>query len=399
MRSWSRVHVPRVAGDPGPLNLFDTRLRAAATWEGGSTASLYVCGITPYDATHLGHAATYLAFDLLNRQWLDRGVQVTYVQNVTDVDDPLLERARATGESWEHLAERETQLFRDDMEALRILPPDHYVGVVESIPDVSGFLDTLSDSIYRVDDDWYLDVRADPQFGSVGSLDEVTMAALFAERGGDPDRPGKRDPLDSLVWRGPAGDDPSWGSAVGPGRPGWHIECAAIGVKFLGAPFDVQAGGADLMFPHHEMCATHVRLATGENAATTYLHAGMVGFRGAKMSKSLGNLVFVSRLRTNHDPAAIRLALLSHHYRSDWEWTGHDLPYAEARLTRWRAGVARASTPPAEDLLARLRSALSADLNAPVALAAIDEWCASVGEANDGDLVRDAVDALLGVAL
>jgi L-cysteine:1D-myo-inositol 2-amino-2-deoxy-alpha-D-glucopyranoside ligase len=364
----------------------------------GGHAKLYVCGITPYDATHLGHAATYLAFDLLYRQWLDRGVQVTYAQNITDVDDPLLDRSQATGESWTDLAERETELFRQDMAALRILPPHHFVGVVESLPDVAKLIESLGDAVYRVDDDLYLEVRADQSFGSNAGLDADQMRRLSAERGGDPGRPGKRDVLDCLVWRAPRPGEPSWDTAIGAGRPGWHIECAAIGLSCLGAEFDVQGGGSDLLFPHHELCASHVRLATGKPAARAYLHAGMVAFQGEKMSKSIGNLVLVSNLR-DRDPAALRLALLAHHYRSDWEWSDSELPDAEERLNRWRAAVDRPTHPPAEPLIARIRAELAHDLNAPAALAAVDEWCASDGTAGDTTVVVEALDALLGVDL
>jgi L-cysteine:1D-myo-inositol 2-amino-2-deoxy-alpha-D-glucopyranoside ligase len=398
MRSWPAVHVPRVAGHPRPLRFYDSAKREMTPLDVGGHARLYVCGITPYDATHLGHAATYLAFDLLYRQWLDRGVQVTYAQNITDVDDPLLDRSRATGESWTDLAERETELFRQDMAALRILPPHHFVGVVEALPDVAKLIESLGDAVYRVDGDLYLDVRADQSFGSVAGLDAATMRQLSAERGGDPDRPGKRDPLDCLVWQAPRPGEPSWDTVVGAGRPGWHIECAAIGLTCLGAEFDVQGGGSDLLFPHHELCASHVRLATGQPAARAYLHAGMVAYRGEKMSKSLGNLVLVSSLR-DHDAAAIRLALLAHHYRSDWEWTESDLVRAEERLARWRVALDRPAHPPAEPLIARIRAELALDLNAPAALAAVDEWCASAGTATDVTAVRDALDALLGVDL
>jgi L-cysteine:1D-myo-inositol 2-amino-2-deoxy-alpha-D-glucopyranoside ligase len=398
MRSWPAVDVPHVAGHPGPLRIHDTRRGELVPLDVGDHARLYVCGITPYDATHLGHAATYLAFDLLYRQWLDRGVRVTYVQNVTDVDDPLLERARSMGESWTALAERETDLFRQDMADLRILPPQHFLGVVESLPDVAKFIESLGDRAYRVDDDLYLDVRADAEFGSIAGLDSDAMRQLSAERGGDPDRPGKRDPLDCLVWRAPRPDEPSWETAVGAGRPGWHVECAAIGLDYLGTDFDVQGGGSDLLFPHHELCASHVRLATGEPAAHTYVHAGMVAYQGEKMSKSLGNLVLVSALR-DHEPAAVRLALLAHHYRSDWEWTGYDLPYAEERLVRWRRGLARPSHPPVGPLIERLRAELSNDLNAPAALAAVDEWCASAGASTDAEDLPSALDALLGIDL
>jgi L-cysteine:1D-myo-inositol 2-amino-2-deoxy-alpha-D-glucopyranoside ligase len=380
------------------LRVYDSRRREVVPLEVEGHARLYVCGITPYDATHLGHASTYVAFDLLYRQWLDRGIRVTYAQNVTDVDDPLLERAKSTGEAWTDLADRETELFRQDMAALRVLPPHHFVGVVEALPDVEKLIESLDGAVYRVDDDLYLDVRADETFGSVGGLDAARMRQLSAERGGDPDRAGKRDPLDCLVWRAARPDEPSWQTVNGPGRPGWHVECAAIGLAHLGPEFDVQGGGSDLLFPHHELCATHVRLATGRPAARTYLHAGMVAYQGEKMSKSLGNLVLVSDVR-DQDPAALRLALLAHHYRSDWEWTASDLPNAQERLTRWRTALNRPTHPPAEPLVARIRAELASDLNAPAALLAVDEWCASTGTANSAQPVRDAIDALLGVNL
>ena len=395
MQSWPAAPVPSVAGQPPTLRMFDTRARTLVDIEPAEVARLYVCGITPYDATHLGHAATYIAFDLLYRQWLDRGLSVVYAQNVTDVDDPLLERAAATGEPWEQLAAREIDVFRSDMAALRILPPQHFVGVVESLDDVAMLIKRLEAAVYPVESDLYLDVHADPDFGSVGGLDGESMRQLFAERGGDPERPAKRDSLDCLVWRGSREGEPAWESGIGSGRPGWHIECASIGLRYLGPSFDVQGGGSDLVFPHHEMCASHVRLATGESAARAYIHAGMVLYRGEKMSKSLGNLVFVRGL----EPTAVRLAVLAHHYRSDWEWTDGELDRADSRLSRWQVGVHRAATPPAEALIQRLRDALANDLDAPAALAVVDEWCGSAGTHGDGPLVAEAIDALLGVQL
>ena len=297
--------------------MHDTRTGALVASTPTDVARLYVCGITPYDATHLGHAATYLAFDLLQRQWLDRGLDVVYTQNVTDVDDPLLERAHDTGEDWAELAERETQLFREDMEALGMLAPRHYVGAVESIDLVVDLVERLGDSVYPVDDDLYFDVHADPGFGQVSGLDDDAMLAVFGERGGDPDRPGKKHPLDCLLWQAAREGEPSWESRLGRGRPGWHIECAAIALEHLGTDFDVQGGGSDLVFPHHEMSASEATVATGEPFAQAYVHAGMVALHGEKMSKSKGNLELVSRLREDgHDPMAIRLALLAHHYRS-----------------------------------------------------------------------------------
>ena len=247
MRAWTSPDVPRIdLGTADPVRVHDTASRTVQVSEPSGAARMYVCGITPYDATHLGHAATYLAFDLLNRAWRDAGHEVRYVQNVTDVDDPLLERATATGVDWVELAERETQLFREDMTALRVLAPDHYVGAVESIPLVVEMVQQLQQrgSVYDVDGDLYFSVRTDPRFGSVSNLSEDEMRTVFGERGGDPDRPGKKDPLDCLLWQSERPGEPSWDTALGRGRPGWHIECSAISLHHLGAELDVRAAAA-----------------------------------------------------------------------------------------------------------------------------------------------------------
>jgi L-cysteine:1D-myo-inositol 2-amino-2-deoxy-alpha-D-glucopyranoside ligase len=359
-------------------------------------ARLYVCGITPYDATHIGHAATYLAFDLLGRAWRDGGREVRYVQNVTDVDDPLLERASATGRDWRDLAREQTDLFAADMAALAVIPPDEYVGAVEGIPLVIGAVQRLLDAghAYQVggyvlptgelepDGDVYFSVHADPRFGSVANLDEPAMLRIFAERGGDPNRPGKKHPLDCLLWRVARPGEPAWdGGSLGRGRPGWHIECTTIALEHLGMSFDVQGGGSDLAFPHHDMGAAEGHVLTGGwPYARVYAHAGMVGLDGNKMSKSRGNLVFVSRLRAEGtDPAAIRLAIMAHHYRSDWDWTAADLDGATRRLATWRAaaGLAPGGEGADERLLALLRERLADDLDAPGALAAVDAWAAA----------------------
>ncbi|GAA2072160.1 cysteine--1-D-myo-inosityl 2-amino-2-deoxy-alpha-D-glucopyranoside ligase [Aeromicrobium tamlense] len=407
MQSWSRPPIPRLSDSglgTGPqLHVHDTARRTVVPSAPDGAARLYVCGITPYDATHLGHANTYLAFDLLQRQWLDQGLEVHYTQNVTDVDDPLLERANATGIDWVQLAERETQLFREDMTALRILPPEHYIGAVESIPLVIDLVRRLEKTggVYKVDDDLYFEVRSSGTFGEVSGFDTETMLRIFPERGGDPDRAGKRDPLDCLLWQAERPGEPAWDTELGRGRPGWHIECAAIALHHLGTAFDVQGGGSDLVFPHHEMSAAEAEAATGEPFARAYVHAGMVGYEGEKMSKSKGNLVLVSKLRAEgHDPMAIRLALLAHHYREDWEWFAEAIDAAEQRLATWRAAADRSTGPSGEELVERLRAALANDLDAPAALAAVDEWAATQGTDVDGPrTVRAAVDALLGVAL
>jgi L-cysteine:1D-myo-inositol 2-amino-2-deoxy-alpha-D-glucopyranoside ligase len=366
---------------------------------------MYVCGITPYDATHMGHAFTYVTFDLVNRAWRDAGHDVRYVQNVTDIDDPLLERAVATGQDWRAIADRETALFREDMAALNVLPPDEYVGAVEAIPSVAGHVLTLQErgAVYAVDSDLYFRVRSDPTFGAVSGLSDDRMREVFAERGGDPERPGKEDPLDCLVWQSARPDEPAWDSALGHGRPGWHIECAAIALDHLGTGIDVQGGGTDLVFPHHEMSAAEAQVITGERPfARHYVHSAMVSWQGHKMSKSRGNLVFVSQLRhAGVDPMAIRLALLAHHYRAPWAWSDEGLAGAVSRLERWRAAVSRPSGPDAERVVARMRAALADDLRAPAVVDAVDDWVMA-GPGDDAGApgrVADAVDALLGVRL
>ncbi len=374
------------------------------------TAGLYVCGITPYDATHLGHAFTYLTFDLLHRAWLDVGLAVDYVQNITDVDDPLLERAAATGQDWQELAAEQIELFRTDMAALRVLPPTHYVAATEALDLVAETVTDLIDKqlVYQVADDqypdWYFRTAAIEHFGAMSHLSREQQLAEFAAKGGDPERPGKLDPLDSLVWRLERPDEPAWDSPLGRGRPGWHVECTSIAQHYLGETFSVQGGGRDLAFPHHEMCAAVGRAAADvARFSKAYVHVGMVGLDGQKMSKSVGNLELVSRLRANGVGApVIRLALLAHHCRADWEWFATDLDAAQRRADAWRAAFATATGTPSAPVIAGLRRALRNDLDAPRALAEVDEWSAATlaGDGEDtqapGELAA-AVDALLGV--
>jgi len=456
METWRAPRVPALPGrgpEPHLANTATGELTRAAL---GPRATLYACGITPYDATHIGHAATYLAWDLLVRAWRDAGHEVTYAQNVTDVDDPLLERANRDGEYWRELADREIARYRGDMEALRVLPPARLVGAVEALPLIERMNQVLADrgALYEVDGDVYFSRATDPQFGAVSRLGPAEMLALSAERGGDPGRPGKKDPLDCLVWLASRPGEPSWDSGFGPGRPGWHVECAAIATHYLGQAFDVQAGGSDLIFPHHECSASHARVAFADETqnafARCYAHAGMVRLDGEKMSKSLGNLVFVSRLVADGvDPMAIRLAIMSHHYRDDWDWTAAGLAAAQDRLAHWRAALRRAGSaggtpagsaewsatgpaasepgsvatgrgepsedevpsedgvPSGEAVLAAVRERIADDLDTPGALAAVDRWASAVTSAAalppraaaSAALVRDTVDALLGVAL
>jgi L-cysteine:1D-myo-inositol 2-amino-2-deoxy-alpha-D-glucopyranoside ligase len=410
MRSWPSVDVPRLPGTGRPLRLYDTASDAVTATAPDDLARIYVCGITPYDATHLGHAATYIAFDLAQRVWLDAGHRVRYVQNVTDIDDPLLERAAATGVDWDELAEREIDLYRADMRSLRVLPPAELVGVVESVDEiVDGVAKLLADDqAYRLGEDVYASDCSGGRFGYVSRYSREQMLVLSAERGGDPERPGKRDPLDALLWRGKRPDEPSWPSTLGPGRPGWHIECAVIARSRLGMGFDVQGGGSDLRFPHHEFSAAHAEALTGQwPFARHYCHAGMIGLDGEKMSKSRGNLVFVSKLRgARVDPMAIRLALMDGHYRADREWTGGRLPQAERRLARWRRAAALEQAPSGLPVLDGVRDRLAADLDTTGAIAVVDRWVDTAlahpgpdDEAGAGELVARTVDALLGIRL
>ncbi|MBD8043687.1 cysteine--1-D-myo-inosityl 2-amino-2-deoxy-alpha-D-glucopyranoside ligase [Arthrobacter sp. Sa2BUA2] len=429
MIAWKSRPLPVLPGKSPGLVLFDSALRRAVPVRPDGEAGLYVCGITPYDATHMGHAATYVAFDLLNRQWRDAGHTVNYVQNVTDIDDPLLERAAATGVDWTVLAKEQTQLFREDMEALNVIAPQSYIGAVESIEWIVPVVEALLEKgiAYRVpgtgaepDGDVYFSVDAAQELekqgpdawwpGQVSGLTAEQMLPVFAERGGDPSRPGKRNPLDALLWRAARPGEPLWpGGELGDGRPGWHIECAVIARRFLPAPFTVQAGGSDLMFPHHEMSAAHAYACSGEPLAKHYAHAGMVGLDGEKMSKSLGNLVLVSRLRAEGvEPAAVRITLAGHHYRSDWFWTAEDLGRAEDRLRRYRRALPLTGEQAAMELLQSFRMALADDLNAPAALAAADAWAAALldepkaaaaGSTAGAELVEAAFDALLGIRL
>ena len=397
---------------PNQLSLHDTATGQLVAIEADQDeARMYVCGITPYDATHLGHANTYVGFDLANRVWRDLGLAVNYTQNVTDVDDPLLERAEATGQDWEELAEDQTELFRSDMTDLRVIPPDHYIGAVETISCVVEIIEQLLPSglVYQVEDDehpdWYFNSVAAPGFGGVSNLDESEMLQVFAERGGDPERPGKRHPLDSLLWQFARKGEPSWTSPLGAGRPGWHIECVAISLHYLGPHFDVQGGGSDLAFPHHEMCAAQAIVASREPMAKAFVHSGMVALDGQKMSKSKGNLELVSRLRhAGADPMAIRLALLDHHYRSDWEWDASMLEKATKRLELWRSMRNNSTALPAASLIDQMRQALRTDLDAPSALETVDAWVAGslAVDSDDTGAVEEvmiAVDALLGIKL
>lgn len=409
MKSWDAPHLPSLPGRGQIPHVYNTSSGQIEQLDAESTAQMYVCGITPYDATHIGHANTYLAYDTLNRVLRDAELTVEYVQNVTDIDDPLLERANATGVNWSELAESQIDLFRDDMLALGIIPPEHYIGVVESIDEISAACaQLLKDGFaYWVptpggDPDLYFDLsRAEElttwHLGQESRMSRPLMLQLSAERGGDPGRAEKRDPLDPLIWRSERAGEPAWNSPLGKGRPGWHIECSVIGAHYLDAPITLNGGGSDLVFPHHEMSAAHSAALNGRDWSTVYAHAGMVAFEGEKMSKSRGNLVFVSTLVAEGvDPQILRLALLSHHYRSDWEWTETELLTAERRLQSWQAWATKATAGEAK-LLNELRNILVNDLDTPKALAAVDAAIAAGQSPAHGDV--EAIHALLGVGL
>lgn len=404
MHAWPTPSVPAVAGTPAPLKLYDTADQLVkevdTTQDANGEVGLYVCGITPYDSTHLGHAATYLTFDLVQRQLIANGHAVHYVQNITDVDDPLFERAARDGVDWRELGTSQIDLFRSDMEILSVIPPRDYIGAMESVDEVIAMVQRLlvKGAAYELDHgDIYASIEATQQFGYESNLDRATMEQFFAERGGDPEREGKRDPLDALIWRGHREGEPAWDSPFGPGRPGWHVECSAIATNRLGAHFAIQGGGSDLAFPHHEFSAAHAEAALEvDRMASHYVHAGMIALDGVKMSKSLGNLVFVHKLsEQGHDPSAIRLAVFAGHYRTDRDFSDAILDEAGARLTRWREQLGgEASEAEAITVVDELRAHLANDLDTPRALTLID------GVTGDHDrIIATALDGLLGVRI
>lgn len=413
MRSWADVEIAPLALSLRipEISLTNSRTGAKETIAKKDIYRMYVCGITPYDATHLGHAATYLTFDLINRYLRAAGGDVRYVQNITDIDDPLLDRAKRDSIDWQDLAESQIELFRGDMVDLRIIPPAHYIGVVEAIPLVIDVIEKMgtTGAIYRVDQDFYFKNRTDSSFGSLSHLDNSSMQEIFSERGGDPERSGKIDPIDSLVWISQRPGEPGWESPLGNGRPGWHIECTAIALHYL-APdstqvnlIDIQGGGSDLIFPHHEMCRSEARVLTKKELARTYVHAGMIGLDGEKMSKSKGNLVFVSQLIAQGvDAMAIRYALMSGHYRSDRMWSDEILQRGQEIVQKLRLALACVEVSETHHVAQEIILALSDDLDTPRALLAIEVWIektlagASGGDASE---FKRSLDTLLGIAL
>ncbi len=413
MKSWRDVAIPAIDSSFSfpALKLTNS---ASGTKESLVTKPLYrmyVCGITPYDATHLGHAATYLTFDLIHRYLRGSGAEVRYVQNITDIDDPLLERAKRDRVDWTELAQQQIELFRGDMVDLRVIPPTDYIGAVDAIPLVTAAIELLSskESIYQVDQDLYFAVRTDKEFGERSHLSKDEMLDIFSERGGDPHRVGKADPLDCLVWMSQRPDEPGWPSPFGVGRPGWHIECTAIAIKYL-APasddsvlIDIQGGGSDLIFPHHEMCAAQAQVMSGKPLAATFVHAGMIGLDGEKMSKSKGNLVFISKLvAAGRDPMAIRWALMKNHYRTDRMWNHELLVEAEAEMAALRSVLTNERVAPTAQIIQKILDSLADDLDTPAVIEAINIWVGqsqSGGDGAESSSLSAALDTLLGIKL
>jgi L-cysteine:1D-myo-inositol 2-amino-2-deoxy-alpha-D-glucopyranoside ligase len=407
MHSWPKPPIPHIKNAEIPLSIYSTDKQTFITLPLKNNYQIYVCGITPYDATHLGHAATYLTFDILIRYLKVLGSDVNYIQNITDIDDPLLERANRDNVDWKDLAHSQIELFRSDMTALRILPPTHYEGAVAAIPDVIQSINALDlkDAVYKVEEDLYFEIEKDDDFGYESHLSREEMLQIFAERGGDPSRPGKKDPLDALLWLAQRPNEPFWSSPFGSGRPGWHIECAAIALKFadnLDDEFvlDIQGGGSDLIFPHHEMSASQTKLLTGKHLARAFVHTGLIGLDGEKMSKSKGNLLFVSKLISEGNSSmSIRWALLKRHYRSDYMWMRTEIEEANLELKNLEKKLAGEEIPPTAALIDLIYRAIAEDLNTAKAIQAINDWVSNDGSGGNKEELKETLDALLGILL
>ena len=376
------------------MKLYDTAKQETVEFAPNPTVLMYTCGITPYDATHLGHAFTFISYDVLQRRLIDMGHQVKCVRNVTDVDDPLFAKARELGVHYLDLAAGEEARFESDMTALNALPVHSTPRASSAIPDIRGFIGMVIDRgfAYESGGSVYFDVEKFPQFGSVSHYSRETMIALARERGGNVDDPHKRNPLDFVLWHPSASDEPSWDTMWGAGRPGWHIECSALALRELGTTIDLHGGGSDLIFPHHECERAQSEAATGQPFVKHWMHVAMVSMDGHKMSKSRGNLVFVDKLRTQHDPMAIRLGLIEHHYRTEWEWDDGLMARNEARIANWKSAAQVGGSRGDIGLLADVRSALDNDLDSPTAVALID------AAAGKGLAVGDSA-RLLGVVI
>jgi L-cysteine:1D-myo-inositol 2-amino-2-deoxy-alpha-D-glucopyranoside ligase len=361
------------------VRLYDTARGEVVPFAPPPLVKIYTCGITPYDSAHLGHAAVYLAFDVLQRRLRDLGHETACVRNVTDVDDDILRKARELGVHYLDLAAEEMARFDSDMGALGLLPVFSEPRATSAISDILSLVGAAlaGGHAYQSGGAVYFDVSSFDRFGEVSHLDRPAMLTLAAEHGGKPEDPNKRDPLDFVLWQPSLADEPAWESRWGPGRPGWHIECSALAMRELGVTVDVHGGGRDLVFPHHECETAQSESVTGKPFVRHWMHVGLVGLGGEKMSKSLGNLVFVSDLVKEWEPMAVRTALLSHHYRSDWEWVPGDLARAAARLDAWRAAGGDPAPLAGDPGLEAVRQRLDDDLDAPGALALLDELAAA----------------------
>ena len=414
MRSWPEVTIPPLNHELPPLQL---NLTSGKMLKGGPEFRMYVCGITPYDATHLGHAATYLTFDLINRFTRLQNREVSFVENITDIDDPLLVRAQRDAVDWQSLATSQIELYSGDMAALRILPPAHFEAVTDSMDLIIAAISKVIEKGYTYDLDGDLYFRSKSFLGDLPISYEQAIAE-FAERGGDPSRAGKEEPLDPVLWVANKPNEPGWVAPFGFGRPGWHVECCAIALRYLlGADYlskdldrefciDLQGGGSDLIFPHHFMSAVMGEVLTGKPFAAGYLHTGMVGLDGEKMSKSKGNLVFVSKLiKSGIDPMVIRYALLQERYSADRMWSHNGLITAQVRVANLRNSLARLEVAQTDPVIQGVISAIADDLDTPKALDLLEKWAneskstiSSDASGSAGELSR-ALDSLLGLAL
>jgi L-cysteine:1D-myo-inositol 2-amino-2-deoxy-alpha-D-glucopyranoside ligase len=366
------------------LRLHDTRRGGLHPFEpipGRDRVGLYVCGVTPYDTGHLGHAFTYVSFDVLHRYLEYLGHDVVYVQNLTDVDDDMLRRARETGDDYLALGNRWVTTFLTEMAALNWLPPDHLPRATQHVPQMISLIERLIDAdlAYVAEGHAYFDVAADPEFGQVSHVPRDEMLTIANERGNVPDMPGKRNPLDFVLWQRSLPDEPTWESPWGPGRPGWHIECSAMSMTYLGDRFEIHGGGGDLAFPHHEAERAQSEGATGERPFVGWwMHAGMLHHDGAKMCKSLGNLVLVRDLLRDHSGDAIRHYLISHHYRTEVTYDAGGLEHSSRTAALLRAASALAGEPGGDldpavvESRARFLACLDEDLDTPSAMAELE---------------------------
>lgn len=407
MNPWPKPHIAPLSGLSFPnLKLMNSK-KVMTTIEPATPFKIYVCGITPYDATHLGHAATYVAFDLINRYQHLAGNRLDFVENITDIDDPLLVRAKRDSIDWKVLAENQIDLFLTDMTALRVIPPNNLVTVTSSMKIIEDFITLLDQRgfLYQIENDHYFSVESYLEEMPL-SIDEAIK--IFSERGGDPERAGKRHPLDPVVWMAHQGDDPSWESKFGLGRPGWHVECTAIAVHYLDSAnadpiIQIQGGGSDLIFPHHYMSEQIVRAAYGRGFANNYVHSAMIHLDGEKMSKSKGNLVFVSKLLSRGiDPMVIRWALLSGHYQQDRSWSDELLQKSTSEVSLLRSALAQSEVAETKELIQSIISDLANNLDTPAALNRLIAWAKSSQSSpkvNESGLVSRGIDSLLGLAL